>query len=393
MERTKSIPASGKLTVLSIDGGGIRGLIPATILDFLEIKLKELANDEGARIADYFDVIAGTSTGGLITAMLTAPDENKRPLFSANEIKDFYRQKSHKISHQDWMVTKIVKNICGPMYDGKYLRRCIKKKLKDTRLEHTLTNVVIPTFDIKNLQPTIFSSFEVKEKPYMNALLSDICIATAAPTYFPPHYFKTADGQRKFHLIDGGVAAYNPTLVAMTEIAKLIHKNPTIAEPQSLDYHRYLVLSLGTGECNRKTKYSANKASKWGVFGWWFNPCGSTPLVDIFTQAGTDMVDFQLSVVFKSLHIQSNYLRIQENALQRTLSSLDISTKENLDYLSDVGNQLVQKTVSSFDLETGLFLPYKNATNGEMLIEFAKKLINEKCLRDGLPPRFSLETS
>ncbi|MFS7967264.1 putative galactolipase [Helianthus anomalus] len=398
MERTKSIPASGKLiTVLSIDGGGIRGLIPATILDFLETQLKELANDEGARIADYFDVIAGTSTGGLITAMLTAPDENKRPLFSAKEIKDFYHRKSHKIFHQDWMVTKIVKNICGPLYDGKYLRRCIKKKLKDTRLEHTLTNVVIPTFDIKNLQPTIFSSFEVKEKPYMNALLSDICIATsAAPTYLPPHYFKTADGekQRKFHLIDGGVAANNPTLVAMAEIAKqLIHKNPTFAEPQSLDYHRYLVISIGTGECKRKTKYSANKASKWGVFGWWFNACGSTPLVDIFTQASTDMVDFHLSVVFKGLDIQSNYLRIQENALERTLSSLDISTKENLDYLSDVGKQLLEKQVSTVNLETGDFVPYKEETNGQMLIEFAKKLINEKCLRDGLPPRFSMETS
>ncbi|KAM0011270.1 putative galactolipase [Helianthus debilis subsp. tardiflorus] len=389
MERTKSIPASGKLTVLSIDGGGIRGLIPATILDFLEIKLKELANDEGARIADYFDVIAGTSTGGLITAMLTAPDENKRPLFSANEIKDFYRQKSHKISHQDWMVTKIVKNICGPMYDGKYLRRCIKKKLMLSFLPSTSrisSQQSFPALRFSHCLDICIYMY-VKEKPYMNALLSDICIATAAPTYFPPDYFKTADGQRKFHLIDGGVAAYNPKL------PNLFTKILPLPKPQSLDYHRYLVLSLGTGECNRKTKYSANKASKWGVFGWWFNACGSTPLVDIFTQAGTDMVDFQLSVVFKSLHIQSNYLRIQENALQRTLSSLDISTKENLDYLSDVGNQLVQKTVSSFDLETGLFLPYKNATNGEMLIEFAKKLINEKCLRDGLPPRFSLETS
>ncbi|CAO2149730.1 unnamed protein product [Urochloa humidicola] len=69
-------PSTGKLiTILSIDGGGIRGLIPATIIAFLEAKLQELDGPD-ARIADYFDVIAGTSTGALLTAMLTTPDDN-----------------------------------------------------------------------------------------------------------------------------------------------------------------------------------------------------------------------------------------------------------------------------------------------------------------------------
>ncbi|KAK4269935.1 hypothetical protein QN277_023029 [Acacia crassicarpa] len=59
------------VTILNIDGGGVREITPAIILEFLEKKLQELAHDENVRIADYFDVIAGTSTGGLITAMLT----------------------------------------------------------------------------------------------------------------------------------------------------------------------------------------------------------------------------------------------------------------------------------------------------------------------------------
>ncbi|KAJ0800493.1 putative patatin-like phospholipase domain, Acyl transferase/acyl hydrolase/lysophospholipase [Helianthus annuus] len=105
MERTNSIvqpPAYGDLiTVLSIDGGGVRGLIPAVILEFLEAKLQE-KDGKDARIADYFDIIAGTSTGGLITAMLTAPNEERRPLFSAQDIKEFYLKTCPKIFPQDW---------------------------------------------------------------------------------------------------------------------------------------------------------------------------------------------------------------------------------------------------------------------------------------------------
>ncbi|KAJ0599604.1 putative patatin-like phospholipase domain, Acyl transferase/acyl hydrolase/lysophospholipase [Helianthus annuus] len=129
----------------------------------------------------------------------------------------------------------------------------------------------------------------------MNAKLSDICIATsAAPTYLPPHEFKTFhEGEtNEFNLVDGGVAANNPTLIAMGEIAKqLIRKNRDFHLPQSLGYRRYLVISIGTGECKIDGKYTASEASKWGFFGWWFNPNGSSPLLDIFTQASTDMVD------------------------------------------------------------------------------------------------------
>ncbi|KAK7821145.1 patatin-like protein 2 [Quercus suber] len=159
-------PTYGNLiTVLSIDGGGIRGVIPGVILSFLESELQKL-DGEDARIADYFDVIAGTSTGGLVTAMLASPNEKNRPLYAAKDIKDFYLNNCPKIFPQNSFplfpqTTKIIKALSGPKYNGKYLHSLVKEKLGNTRLHQTLTNVVITTFDIKRLQPTIFSSFEV----------------------------------------------------------------------------------------------------------------------------------------------------------------------------------------------------------------------------------------
>jgi patatin-like phospholipase/acyl hydrolase len=87
------------VTLLAIDGGGIRGLIPGTILAFLEARLQELDGPD-ARLADYFDCIAGTSTGGLITAMLAAPGDHGRPLFAASDINRFYLDNGPRIFPQ-----------------------------------------------------------------------------------------------------------------------------------------------------------------------------------------------------------------------------------------------------------------------------------------------------
>uniref|UniRef100_A0A0E0AWL1 Patatin n=1 Tax=Oryza glumipatula TaxID=40148 RepID=A0A0E0AWL1_9ORYZ len=179
-----SPPSYGSIvTVLSIDGGGVRGIIPGTILASLEEKLQELDGAD-ARIADYFDVIAGTSTGGLVTAMLTAPNDQGRPLFAAKDINNFYLEHCPKI---------------------------FPPRSRCSRVNETITNVVIPTFDIKLLQPITFSRYDAQNDVSKNALLSDVCISTsAAPTYLPGHRFQTTDKDgkpREFNLVDGGVAA------------------------------------------------------------------------------------------------------------------------------------------------------------------------------------------
>ncbi|KAB1220377.1 Patatin-like protein 2 [Morella rubra] len=388
-------PTYGNLiTILSIDGGGVRGIIPATVLAFLESQLQEL-DGEDARLADYFDVIAGTSTGGLVTAMLTAPDENNRPLFAAKDIQPFYLEHCPQIFPQKsglcGAMERIFRPLGGPKYDGKYLHRIVREKLGENRLRSTLTNVVIPTFDIKHLQPTIFSSYEVKKAPCLNARLSDICISTsAAPTYLPAYHFKNLDDEgnvREFNLIDGGVAANNPTLVAMNQVIKeIFNQNPDFFPIKPTDYRRFLVISVGTGSQKIEQKYDAKMAAKWGTLNWLLHG-GTVPLVDVFTQASADMVDVHIAVVFQALHSEENYLRIQDDTLEGTEASVDVSTKSNLNKLVQIGESLLQKPVSRVNLETGLSEPVENGgTNEEALRKFAKILSQERRLREAKSP-------
>jgi patatin-like phospholipase/acyl hydrolase len=408
MERARSFlqsPTYGNvITVLSIDGGGIRGIIPGTILSYLESELQRLDGEE-ARIADYFDVIAGTSTGGLVTAMLTAPDENNRPIFAAKDINQFYLQHCPKIFPQESRsipvlggAAETIRALTGPKYDGKYLRELLKEKLGDLRLHNTLTNVVIPTFDIKRLQPTIFSSYEAKKNPSLDALLSDICTGTsAAPTYLPAHNFETthSNGQvREFNLIDGGVVANNPALVAINEVSKEIHQgNPEFFPIKPTEYGRFLVVSIGTGALKANDKYNASEAAKWGVVGW-LTSHHSTPLVDMFTQASSDLVDFFLSTVFQALHSEKNYLRIQDDTLSDTVASMDVATNENMNNLIKVGEALLKKPVTTVNLETGSCEPcHHGVTNEEAIRRVAGILSRERKAREARSPMGKVATT
>ncbi|KAG8499044.1 hypothetical protein CXB51_005473 [Gossypium anomalum] len=337
-------PTYGNLiTVLSIDGGGIRGLIPRTILAFLESQLQKL-DGEGVRLVDYFDVITEASTGGLVTAMLTAPHPNEghRPLFTAKDINDFYLQHCPKIFPQD----------------GYY--HC---------------------------------AGSVQSFPKCIALL---CIGTsAAPTYLPAHQFeiKNSTGKvKEFHLIDGGVAANNPTLVAMSEVAKEINRESSdFFHIKPNDYARFQVLSLGTGSQNPEEKYPAHKAAKWGVLGWLTSE-HSSPLIDVFMQASSDMVDFHLATVSEHFIVNtviSVFRKLQDDTLSGAVTSVDISTKENLENLVKRGEELLKKPVSRVNLETGKSEPVDQGTNEEALIRLAEVLSEEKRLREMRSPHGS----
>ncbi|XP_042757428.1 patatin-like protein 2 isoform X2 [Lactuca sativa] len=399
-DRPTNVGLANYCTILSIDGGGVRGLIPSTILAFLESKLQEI-DGPNARLADYFDVIAGTSTGGLMTTMLTAPDYRNRPLYAARDINGFYFQHSPKIFPQlsdddDTIISEkfstqheacdgrikflnsvagMFGEVAGPKYDGKYIRSLTKTLLRNMTIKQTLTDIVIPAFDIKHLQPTIFSTAQAKEIAWKDAQLADVCISTAAaPTYFPPYYFETRDTdgtKHTFDLIDGGVAANNPEVL----MGKYRFAGAT---SNHVDAKRMLVLSLGTGMQKFTERYTAQKAARWGLLRWIFDN-GSTPILHIYSDASSDMVDIHVSTLFRALNAEKNYLRIQEENLTGDQTSVDISTMENMKALENIGKKLLQKNVSRLDVESGKFLEVKGAgTNAEALTHFARQLCAER---------------
>ncbi|KAG9133373.1 hypothetical protein Leryth_021686 [Lithospermum erythrorhizon] len=356
----------GKLaTVLSIDGGGVRGIIPGTLLAFLESKLQQEIDGLDARIVDYFDVIAGTSTGGLIVAMITAPTTANptRPIYAAKDLAPFYIQHSPNIFPKEL-----------------YLNSLTKRTLGNITIKQALTGAVIPTFDIKRLQP---ARLDVSK----NALLSDVCLGTsAAPTYLPPYYFEIRDSEGTTHtydLIDGGMAANNPTLLAITHVSKQVlmgnFENVDMSLP--ITSKQLLVLSLGTGAAKKEEKYSASKAARWGFLSWVFAN-GATPLVDIYTDASSDMVDIHVSTLFQSHLNEQNYLRIQDDTLTGDAASTDISTSENMQTLEKIGNDLLKKNISRVNLDTGKYeVVQGQGTNEEALVRFAKLLSDERKLR------------
>ncbi|XP_008218212.2 PREDICTED: patatin-like protein 2 [Prunus mume] len=399
MEKTKSSlhsPTNGGLTtILSIDGGGIRGIIEGVSLEFLESELQRL-DGKHVRLVDYFDWVAGTSTGGLVTLMLATPDENNRPLFAAKDILPFYLKHCPKIFHQPRsLIGKIkhcLKGLVRPKYNGKYFHKLVKEKLGDKHLHDTLTNVVIPTVDIKPPRPVIFSSSELKRHPSLDALLSDICIGTsAAPPYLPAHQFSSTTStskSREFNLIDGGVAANNPASIAIREAEKeILKKNPGCGNEEL--HKRILLVSLGTGIANDEEEYDAKEVARWGAFQWLIGPHWSSPVVHMCLKVTGGILDYHTQCVLEDVQSHGHYLRIQDDTLSGRLASVDIATKKNLNDLVKVGEALLKKPVSRLDSDTSETEPLPLETNAEALVRMAKILSEERARRiqEGHHPR------
>jgi patatin-like phospholipase/acyl hydrolase len=290
--------------VLAIDGGGIRGLIPALVL-------AEIERRTSRRVADLVDLVAGTSTGAILACALTRPN----PLPAAR-VADLYVQEGPTIF--DRSVLKVVTSGDGYL-DEKYndvgLVAALRKYLGGTRLAEATVPVLLTAYDLQARAAVLMRSSDAGSLSMVDAAHA----SSAAPTYFEP----VRQGRRT--LVDGGVFAVNPAMVAFAE---------TAGETMEV------LASLGTGEHTRALPY--DEVVDWGKLEW------AQPIIDVVFDASADAVDEQLSRL-----AGDRYIRLQTR-LDEASDNLDDASEENLAALRREAQRLIDARSADIDRLCGL---------------------------------------
>ena len=153
--------------ILSIDGGGIRGIIPGQVLVALEEKLKKHTHDSNTRIADYFDLVAGTSTGGILTCIYLCPDlggDPTRPRFSAEEAVELYTERGDDIFNVSlWQRIRSASGALDEIYDASELEEALDDYLGELKLSQLLKPCMITAYDIKRRRTHFFTQHDARD--------------------------------------------------------------------------------------------------------------------------------------------------------------------------------------------------------------------------------------
>ncbi|XXG74649.1 hypothetical protein AAC387_Pa07g3319 [Persea americana] len=345
---------SGKVRILSIDSGGATdGILSARSLALLEDSLRRTSHNPDARIADYFDVAAGSGAGGVLAALLFTRGDNGGPLLSAAEALRFLVENRRKPARGG-----VFGRIFGrPRAEEE---RLYKKLFSENTLKDTLKTVLVPCYDLASNAPFLFSRADALETDGYDFRIREVCFATSAdPTAVGAIEMRSVDGRTRIVAVDGGVAMSNPTAAAITHVLNNKQEFPFCRGVEDL-----LVVSLGNGESGSVR----------------FSRRSSTPSAGEFVRiAGdgiSDMVDQAVSMSFGHCRA-SNYVRIQANGFRgkkfgNAKYSNSGKAKKVLDFADEM---LAQKNMESI-LFQGKRISEK--TNAEKLEWFAGELVKEQ---------------
>jgi patatin-like phospholipase/acyl hydrolase len=240
--------AVNRIKVLCIDGGGIRGLIPAMVL-------AELERRSGRPSAELFDLVTGTSTGGIIACGLTRPGPDGRPAWRAEQIAEIYDDECPDIFARTlWWRIRSLEGLLDERFQATGLRAALHRYLGDAQLSEATTDLLIPAYETVSRAPFLFDSERARLDPAADFPLRSVALAASAgPTYFEAVELPSAGGGR-LSLIDGGVYAVNPAMLAVAHVMR--------TRPGT----EILLVSLGTGDLTRPLPY--RRIRRWGRIAW-----------------------------------------------------------------------------------------------------------------------------
>jgi patatin-like phospholipase/acyl hydrolase len=321
-------PGQRPFRVLSLDGGGIRGLIPALFLT-------ELERRAGKPICDLFDLVAGTSTGGILALGLTCPDPasvaddpdgRPSPLYSARRLADLYARDGERIFRRSvWHRIRSVGVLAEEKYQSEGVDELLRAYFGDARLTHALAAVLVTAYDLELRKPHFFKSHKAESDDRRDFLIRDAARATvAAPTYFEPARIRVRPGEDWVTLVDGGVYANNPAACALVE-AMSFWKRPA---------SEVLLLSLGTGEYTKPILFE--EARGWGLARW------AQPILDVVFDGVNDTVDYQAGSLLAPFDGRVGYTRVQPRIAQH-MEQMDDVDPLNLRALRIVAKQVIHQ--------------------------------------------------
>ncbi len=353
---------SGKrpFRVLAIDGGGIRGIVPAKLLAEIEART-------GKPISQSFDLVCGTSTGGIIALGLSVPDPDTlgQPKYTAAELVDFYRENGPAIfdqnifqklrglagrylgsdklerglGHTSEIANRLFLSMGKPRYDPAGLEQALADKFGGTKLSDALVSVMIPAYDQLQKGAQFLAFHKESEGSGPDFLMRDAARATsAAPTYFPPATVWSLPGgtdaatgailgAEKFSFVDGGIHSNNPAEDALVD-----------AETLKAPDQEIVVVSIGTGEF--RTHTDPETIQGWGAIDW-ASPLNNTPLLAMPMDAQADRAERSLTH-----RLGNNYQRInlRYDAVppkDRPAMALDDASPENIAKLEAFADQVI----------------------------------------------------
>ncbi|MBD0392233.1 patatin-like phospholipase family protein [Wolbachia endosymbiont of Pentalonia nigronervosa] len=296
--------------ILSIDGGGIRGIIPAIILTEIEKRSKK-------PISQIFDLMAGTSTGGVVVAGLCKKNNKGSPQYSANDLVELYQQYGPYIFKSSFWRKSIASWFNGAQYSYQNIEFILDKYFGKSTTADISSNLLLTSYDIQNNCPFFFKSWKRENIKLKDALRA----TTAAPTYFIPKHLEINQIDRI--LVDGGVFANNPAACAYASGRRLFPNDDIV------------ILSLGTGRTARSIEYANSR--RFGKISW------IKPLINVMFASGLDCVDYQLEQV-----MGDKYIRIQSQ-LKIASAEMDDTTPQNIEHLQQEAYEMVENNQAIID--------------------------------------------